>query len=81
MYVGQQYVGRVHTSKANYVLGIKRNVISMARKVIVPLFSAPVRPYLHYCIQLCSHWDVDLLEQVQRMAARRAGASLPVKTG
>jgi len=70
--VSQKYV--LTTQKASRILGyIKTSLASRLRQVILPLYSALLRPHLESCVQLWSSRhskNVELLEQVQRRATK-----------
>jgi len=73
--------------KASCILGcIKRGMDSRARELIVPLYSALVRPCLEYCIQvygLQHKKDREVLEQVKRKVIKmiKGRNTSPLKKG
>ena len=70
--MSQQYALASHN--ANDILGSFRRMASRTKEVIVPLYSALVKPHLQYCVQF---WDpqhrkvVEFLEKVQRRAVKK----------
>jgi len=69
---------------ADGILVCIRQSMSRLREVILPNYSAMVRPHVDYWIQFCSPWykrDVDVLERVQQRATKKVKGLKHIRKG